>query len=149
MFLSFDKNTINFYGPAVAESSSALLGGSENEKVGCLFNEKEIPMVIGKASKSLCGLLGIEVGGEPIVYGDSLRAVLVPSQYCAQPAPTAQRAPAETECLGAGACRKCHHSCCCTEQVFQENQYQENQLPCLEPYHYDGFFFIIIFSLSV
>lgn len=39
------------------------------------------------------------------------RTALVPPQLWPQPAPAARRAQAKPKWMGAGACRKCHHSC--------------------------------------
>lgn len=39
------------------------------------------------------------------------RKVLIPAQLWPQPAPAARRARAKPKWMGAGACRKCHHSC--------------------------------------
>lgn len=50
----------------MAQSTSALLGGFWEWK-SCLFNEKEIARVTGKASKSLCGLVGIQVGSQQFI----------------------------------------------------------------------------------
>lgn len=133
MFLCFDKNTVSFC-------------GIEHVTLAWWFLRMKNFVFLMKKSylEILWKLVWVDgdTGWEPAVHGGSLRAILVPPQCWAQ------RAPAKPECLGAAACRKCHHSCCCTEQYFQENRYQENQLPCLQPYHYDRFCFII-FCLSV